>query len=121
MSIIPAYMVIRTTNQSEDLIPPVRVRSQRFQYLQERDFFANQNINRHCVTNPFFIGDSSMTMITAEVARDVETIVRIISKPTLQSMAAEQDLREQVAAGVQTFMLCGNLTLDFVADTKSVM
>jgi len=112
---IPVYMVTRTTNQSEDLIPVVRVRSQRFQNLEERQFFANQNINWNCVLNPCFVGDGGMAMITAEVARDVETSIMILSKPKRTSIEAEQDLREEVAAAVQELMPCGNLTLDFNA------
>jgi len=108
-------MVIRTSNQSEDLIPIVRVRSQRFQNLEERQFFANQNINWNCVLNPCFMGDKGMAMITAEIARDVETTVMIVSNPRRQSMEAEQDLRQAVAACVQTLMPPGSLTLDFIA------
>ena len=112
---IPVYMVTRTTNQSEDLIPVVRVRSQRFQNLEERQFFANQNINWNCVLNPYFNGDKSMAIITAEIARDVETTVMIVRNPRRQIMEAEQDLREVVAASVQELMPRGNLTLDFNA------
>lgn len=113
----PVYMVIRTANFNGNLVPPFRVQSWHFQILQEREFFANDNVNWHCVANPFCNGRNAyMAMITAEVARDDETTVRIVSQLRTQVEDAQQDLRALVAADVQRLMSYGgDISLRYVA------
>jgi len=110
----PVYMVIRTANRSENIVPGFVVQSWRFQNLQERAFFADASVNWHCVANPFYNGvHASMAMITAKVIRDDETTVRIASQPREQREEAEQDLRALLATELQQLMLRGNIRLDF--------
>ncbi|KAI4929486.1 uncharacterized protein J4E92_005150 [Alternaria infectoria] len=112
------YMVIRTANRSENIVPGFVVQSWRFQNLQERAFFADERVNWHCVANPFNNGvHASMAMITAKVLRDDETTVRIASQPREQREEAEQDMRALLATELQQLMLRGNIRLDFTVRT----
>jgi predicted pyridoxine 5'-phosphate oxidase superfamily flavin-nucleotide-binding protein len=111
---VPAFVVVRTTNTTDEP-PDISVMSRQSQDPNDHPFFADPAKMWHLVFNPFYTGLDSMPMIIAEVVRDLGTTVKIINEPRQHLKDACKDLRRLVMEEMERLVSQGDVRMQYKA------